>query len=524
MNLGSRNWGAAAAAGLLGAFVLVLMSRSVIGHAVHYDELLHVLSARGLLQTGQLAIADGFYTRAELYTHMVAWSIRNFGDSLVSARLPALAAGAILAILVGIWVTRKAGLLAGVSGALLLCLVPTTVDVAVFSRFYTVHAVCMALIFAAVYEAMEPGRALAARVALFAAALGIVPLALHFQDTTIIAIGAAVVAMLALLLLDHWTYVKDHVLRRPVVVVCALGLIAIAGLAAVWYAGLLDQLGSTALWAAGNARRFQFYAVGFRNDLPLLWPLLLVASAIALMRPDQRRLAVFCTVAIVAALVVHSVAAQKSMRYVYYLVPLMCVLWAIALSGVMTYAADRQARSSGEPQGRAPVLVGVTSWALLAAAFLLSQEGARALNLVAGRDSSPFGRPFASEPDWTPLVPVLEPHAREADFVVTSNSMKAIYYLGRYDFELNATIVPETESRSEFGRDRRTGRQAIGTTESIRQVLGRPGKTLVVIEASKIGRSSGVSTEAFSVIESHCEELSLPEGSGVRAWSCVAEP
>jgi hypothetical protein len=102
--------------------------------------------------------------------------------------------------------------------------------------------------------------------------------------------------------------------------------------------------------------------------------------------------------------------------------------------------------------------------------------------------------------------------------------MKAIYYLGRYDFELNATIVPETDERSEFGRDRRTGRQAIGTAESIKQVLGRPGKTLVVIEASKIGRSSGVSTEAFSVIESRCEELSLPEGRGVRAWSCVAEP
>jgi hypothetical protein len=248
-----------------------------------------------------------------------------------------------------------------------------------------------------------------------------------------------------------------------------------------------------------------------------------VAAAIALMQPDQRRLAVFCTVAIVAALFVHSVAAQKSMRYVYYLVPLMCVLWAVALSSVMTYAANRQARSSDEPPGRTPVLFGVASWALLAAAFLLSQEGARALNLVAGRDSSPFGRPFASEPDWTPLVPVLEPHAREADFLVTSNSMKAIYYLGRYDFELNATIVPETESQSEFGRDRRTGRQAIGAAESIQQVLERPGKTLVVIEASKIGRSSGVTTEAFAVIKSRCEELSLPEGNGVRAWWCVAQ-
>jgi hypothetical protein len=524
MNRGSRNWGAAVAAGLLGAFVLALMSRAVIGHAVHYDELLHILSARGLLQTGQLAIADGIYTRAELYTRMVAWSLRHFGDSLASARLPALASGATLVLLVGIWVTRKAGLLAGAAGAIFLCLVPTTVDVAVFSRFYTVHAVLMALMFVAVYEAMQPGRVLGVRIALFAAALGIVPLGWHFQDTTIIAIGAVAVSMLALLILDHWTYVKQLVLRRPILVLCSLGLVAIVGLAAVWYVGLLDQLGSTALWAAGNAQRFQFYLVAFRNDLPLLWPLLPAAAAIAVMRPEQRRLAVFCIVAIVAALFVHSVAAQKSMRYVYYLVPLMCVVWAVALSSLITHAADREALSVGKPPVRSPMFVGVVSWALLAAAFLLSQEGARALNLVAGRDASPFGRPFASEPDWASLVSELEPRAREADFVVTSNSMKAIYYLGRYDFELNATIVPETEGRSEFGRDRRTGRQAIGTATSIQRVLQQPGKTLVVIEASKIGRSSGVTADAYAVIESRCDGLSLPEDSGVRAWWCVAGP
>ena len=100
--------------------------------------------------------------------------------------------------------------------------------------------------------------------------------------------------------------------------------------------------------------------------------------------------------------------------------------------------------------------------------------------------------------------------------------MKALYYLGRYDYELNATIVPETETRAEFGRDRRTGRQAIGTADSIRKVLTRPGETLVVIETSKIGRSSGVNEQAYEVIQSHCEELALPGDDRVRAWWCAA--
>jgi hypothetical protein len=278
---------------------------------------------------------------------------------------------------------------------------------------------------------------------------------------------------------------------------------------------LLDQLGNSPLWAAGNARRYQYYLVEFRDDLPLLWPLLPVAATLAVVMPAHRRLGLFCLVAVGSALLVHSIAAQKSLRYVYYLAPLMSMLWAIALANLIGWAQEHEAVRK-EGRRRSSFLV----WVLLAAVFLLAQEGARTLNLLVGRVATLENRPFAGEPDWSPLIGELEPRARAADHVVTSNSMKAIYYLGRYDFELNATIVPETETRAEFGRDRRTGRQAIGTAESIRQVLDRRGKTLVVIEESKIGRFSGVSSEAFLVIESRCDELTLPAGTGVRAWSC----
>jgi len=347
----------------------------------------------------------------------------------------------------------------------------------------------------------------------------LIPLGWHFQDTTIIALGALAGSMLVLLVVDKWTVVRAIFRRRPAVSFGFLGLVLSVVFIAIGYGGLLERLGKSALWAADNQSRFQYYLVEFRDDLPLLWPLFPLAVLIALVNPAHRRLAVFCTVAVGSALLVHSIAAQKSLRYIYYLVPLMCVLWGIGLANVVAAATSRDAQRGVMGFVRSPVI----ALAVIAAVLLLSQEGARALNLVLGRDTNSANRPYASEPDWTPLVAELEPRARDADVVVTSNSMKAIYYLGRYDFELNATIVPETESQSEFGRDRRTGRQAIGTAESIKQVLGRPGKTLVVIEASKIGRSSGVTTEAFAVIASKCEELSLPEGGGVRAWWCVAE-
>lgn len=507
MFLLSRGWGWSVVAGLAGAVLLALLARAVIDHPVHYDELLHILSARGLLQTGQLVVADGLYTRAELYTRAVAWSFRHFGDSPVSARLPALAAGMVLVFVIGAWVVRRAGLLAGFTTSVLLCVVPTTVDVAVFARFYTVHALLMAVMFIVVFEALEPARTGRERLAALVAVGALVALGWHFQETTVIAAGATLAAVLTLVAFDNWAPAKAFVLRRPFVVATVFGVGVTVALTTVWYVGLLDQFGHSALWALRNANRYHYYVVAFRNDLPLLWPLLPLAATAAVIRPEQRRLGVFCSVLVASAFLVHSFAAQKLMRYAYYLVPMMCVLGAVAIAGAVKSA------------GRfSPAVVS----ALIVATFLLSQEGARAVNLLAGRVPSPANRPFGMEPDWSTIVAELAPRAHAAGQVVTSNSMKALYYLGRYDYELNATIVPETDSETEFGVDLRTGRRVISRAESIARVLSTPGTTLVVIEESKIGLSSGVTAEAFAEIQSRCSELTLvAAGSGVRAWSCA---
>jgi len=143
------------------------------------------------------------------------------------------------------------------------------------------------------------------------------------------------------------------------------------------------------------------------------------------------------------------------------------------------------------------------------------------LNLAAGRLAAISDLPYRNEPDWAPAQSLLSAHAGAADRIVTSNSMKAMYYLGRYDIELNATIVPETEERAEFGRDRRTGSRVISRPESISQVLAQPGTTLVVLEEPKIGSASGVPLESFGVVEANCSELELPTGTRLRAWWCA---
>jgi hypothetical protein len=102
--------------------------------------------------------------------------------------------------------------------------------------------------------------------------------------------------------------------------------------------------------------------------------------------------------------------------------------------------------------------------------------------------------------------------------------MKALYYLGRYDYELNASIVLETSTHAEFGLDERTGRRAIGTAQSTAQVLDMPGTTILVLEEEKLGIPAGVPADAVELIAARCSILAVPAVAGVRAWRCPANP
>jgi hypothetical protein len=249
--------------------------------------------------------------------------------------------------------------------------------------------------------------------------------------------------------------------------------------------------------------------------LPLLWPLLPLAAAISI-QGAHRRLAIFCTVVVLVALLVHSYGGAKALRYIYYVMPLMSALWACALATVLVGAAAATDEGKGSARGAAFwTLAGV-----LTAGFLLSQEAQRTARLAAGRLPPASALRYAVEADWARSVARLEPLVQSADRVVTSNSMKALYYLGGYDYELNVSIADETETKTDFDIDGRTGRHAIGRAESVRQVLDLPGTTAVVLEEEKIGKPTGVPAEAVAVIESWCREVPLDAGAGVRAWRC----
>jgi len=506
----SRSVWLGAVLGVVVSGALALMARGIIDHVPLYDELLHFLSARGLIATGHPAIAEGFYVRAQLFTRIVALFLEHDGATVVAARLPALLFTMATAMLLAIWLTRRIGWWGGLVAAAIFALLPPTIELAVFARFYTLHAFVVTIMAMLCYEASLPERTRRFRIVSAIAVLVLAALGLHLQDTTVIAVAAFAAGTVAVVAADRWDIVGPILRRYPI----RIGLAAVAAVAAAiavgTVLGLTQRLMEAPLWAMHAAHRPFFYLVAFADTMPFLWAIFPVVAVIAWF--SQPRLTLFCLVALVAVFVVHSIAAQKSIRYVYYILPLYCVMWGCAAAGIAARLQSADVQSTRLREAGMAFLVAVT--------LALTVEGQRAVKLLLGRLTPHEALGYAVEAEWSPAVPSLQPLVAAARHVVTSNAMKSIYYLGRYDYELNASIVTETDTEEEFGRDERTGMQAIGTAASMDKVLRMPGTTLVVLETETLNLDSGVPTSAVALIKERCVEIALPPQAQLSAWQC----
>ena len=501
-------------AAALASLLLLLLARNVITHPPKYDELLHVLSARGVVETGQPLIADGRYDRAELFTRIVAASFEWRGDSLESARLPALIAALALIVLLASWVTSRAGLIAGSSAAVLLAISVTTIGLATFARFYTLHALAVAIMAVGLYEATARDRAWLTRLLLIGVAVLAAAVAVHLQITTVVAIGATLTGLAAALLVDTRLRVAAIIRARPLLfstlLVATFAVLALLE----WKVHLIAHATEVPLWAEDRAGRPFFYVQQLAVDLPLFWPLFPLAALAAV--SVSARFGAFCIVVALSALVVHSIAAAKEMRYVYYAMPFICAVLGCGIA--VTVRLMTRWLSGAAPQldkSALPLALGI-----LAVSFLFSQEGQRTLRFIVKSNAAQGMTMYATESNWSLALPILRPLADTADIVIVSAGVKGLYYLARYDFELNSSVVMESESGEEFGRDPRTGREVIGTRDSLAAVLAKAGTKLVVIDQSRLGRETGVVPAAVTLIEAQCHPLVLPQESRVFAWTC----
>jgi hypothetical protein len=290
--------------------------------------------------------------------------------------------------------------------------------------------------------------------------------------------------------------------------------IAVIGLLLAWLTGSIDALMGGPLWAQRSSWMPGFYNTAFRTDLPLLWPILPLLAAFAFHR--HPRLTIFCATIVGVGLAVQSVAVAKSMRYASYILPFLCALLGLGIAGAASWLRHQIVRLAPVAQRSASL----ASVVLLAVVYANSVEGSQALKRVAGKTDPLFGSPFRTAADWRTAADVLLPMAADAESVVVSSGVQALYAFGRYDYELNVSVVGETLSGAEFGSDKRTGKTVIGAVDSLRKVLERPGSELVVAEAAKVGNPVHVSNDAASLLDAECQPVEVPESSGLRVWWC----
>jgi hypothetical protein len=505
--------------------VLIFMVASAVrllhlGDSPWIDEFYHILAARTWLEDGTLHIIDGGreYGRAALFTYIVAGVIALFGDSLEVARLPAVLFGALWVTAVFAWTWWAVGRLAAWIAGGWFALDAGAIVLSQFARFYTLHGLLFFLAVGAVYALVirRPERRTA--IPLAAGAVIMLAFADYFQMTTRI----GVLALVVWLLLVSIPAAARTVKRAPLVGVAGAAAVLIVAVVAALLggeqiSGQWDRFNSAATWATGYADDPFYYYTWF-NRYATFWALLPVAAVMGLVvRPA---LASFCIVMFGVPFLLHSLAAFKSERYLFYAIPFFFILWGAVLGQALPwlYARVRElvgragavlGLSGGDGRVRRVVHHAVAGLILFAVLGFLAYNNRGFVMSARTLIPSPTGRPYA-EADWARAAPMLREIAAESDVVLTTAYTKTIYYLGDFDIGLGRDIVEDSWPGEEFVPERITARPSISTEESVETVLNCYGTGLVLVDWGHLNNEYVVSPAVSRYLDDHAERVMIP--------------
>ncbi len=514
--------------GLLILTLLALLVRvPLIDRGPNMDELYHLFAAKSWLAEGELRIADGVYTRAEPYTKLVAWAFALFGESLEVMRMVGVIASGLTVIALFLWTRSVAGLVAAWIAALLFALWPDGIAVAVYNRFYAPHGLLFWLGAISVYLLIEQ-RAWWHRgwlLALAVAAVLCFAMATILQMTTLIGV-AGVLMWVALVIGLPWLTMLD--VRSRLLVIGALIVAGIAGLgfviASPFGADLLDTFRWTPDWAAEYRNQFWFYHALLSLYYPTLWSLFGIAILVAMAyRPKP---VAFCLCIFGPAFLLHSLGGMKHLRYLYYVMPALFVIWGIALAHVWERVApflvevtDKTLDFLAPGLPRRPLRVGLIAAAL---GFTIFANAAtiKTAAMLAGVTVPPMTEP----PDWQAARATLAPWLRDDDtLLVTTSEMETLYTFDRYDILISNSRMSELTHDSgrkvgEFGIDRRTGRAVISEASSVELIMDCFPKGVILSNVYRWRDPAQLDDEVAKVIEARAIPIDMPPSSRMVAY------
>ncbi len=511
-------WGEACAITALALLVRLFN----LDHTTYVDELNHLIAAESLLRDGALLLESGFeYTRARLFTWLVAGSFLLFGESLPAARAPAVAGGTLLVTVAFLWVRTSFGRWEGWTAGILLLLAPQAIYHSQLARFYSFQAlfVVAAAWCAWVLAGRPRWRAREGGVALLglACAAG----AMAMQISSLVGLGA-IGGWLVVLLLVRIAREQSPV-GSPRTVGVAMGVLILAAgtwlfLSGTWHEATA-AFGQVGLWAESQEGNLRYYHYHLLSHYPLLWAPFPAMALWALHRRPRLIslwLAVFGTI-----LVVHSIAGWKADRYIFYALPFFFMVSGVVVGSILRrlFVELRQAsaRVPGVLRTRAggPLAAGLIVLSILFAAWgnpAFSYSG----RMILGTDATwPFPVLYRGEADWRAVDQALRERSEASELLITSTEQKARYFLGRGEVILSANYLgrdSEGRPNPEFHPNNKTGLPVISRPETVEGVIDCHRSGLLLIEDNHWRREWSVPDDVADRIEALTRRMPLDSG------------
>lgn len=421
----------------------------LLNAAPEFDELYHVLAARGWLETGRPSILDGEYTRGLLFTRAVAEFMSLTGsEDVASARLISVAAGSLVPVVLFLWLYRLAGLAPALIASAFAIAWPQSILEAQFVRFYAVQVLAFltgATAFYLTFQTRGTERMVWAVLTLVAWAF-----ALHVQIASLFGIGGALAwAVLSIIFnrFQHWHH--RAILIAGLAVILVLCLAAAAGL------GVLQKAWALFRWTPPHAAELRDYVGFYHNQFErwygILWWLTPFLAAIAFWtRPN---LTSYCLAIFGSCFLVHSFGGMKSLRYLSYASPFLFSIWAISAATIAQMLAER------------------VGWKVAASLGVVAAVGLFALNSFASRSVElALGQGLPARGDWRQASDIIDDWA-SAPFVMTTRELHMVAHVGPYDMLYSNSRIAEIDPPIDFSVDHRTGRPVIGSSEALAAVL-----------------------------------------------------
>jgi len=496
---------------------IALVARFVhLDTVVHVDDYLQVLAARSWLQEGHLGIGgEQEYTRAFLYTYLVAGFMALFGESTYAARLPAAIAGAAWVTALFLWVRFVAGRGAAWIAAILFCFNPVVLELSWMVRFYTLHGLVFFVGAIGVLHLAERTPAWPRSLILGGGLLLAFSLSYHLQVTTIVGL----MGLSAWLIIGYAPVVRDAAARLPRRTAWSIGMGVVLLLGVTFLLGrpvaalFWDRFQTVPLWAASRQDDLLYYYHQMRRPYPLLWglfPAAIIVAIAAVGRP-----AVFATVLFSIPFLVHSLAAFKQDRFLAYAFPFFFAIWGIAIASLVPplirAARVTVARTFGSNEERRMVRVGALGLVTVSVLAVVVTNPAAAAGI---RMSLPGRLPAEYVgADWRSPATLLGPELAASELVLVSTGAPALFALDRVDF-----LVSRGAGPFEFGKNALMGVGVIAKGESLRELVRCHRSGIVLVEAGRWGMDWVADEAFFALLETELDPVPLPPQAMFRVY------